>query len=242
VQDRPLLHIVISNATVLRAAAWGQRSRRARDKVWTAEQLRTFLDHLRGNDDRLYALWHLITTTGMRREDALGLRWPCVDLDERHIVIRETLTVAGNKPLFQELAKSEAGERMIALDTGTVAVIREHHRRQAAERLAIGPGWSGRPQDADLVFTQPTGKHLHPKKVSAAFTRHADRLGLPRIGVHGLRHTWATLAFRAGVPVAVVSQRIGHADPAITYGTYAWALEGDDRAAAETAAAAILGD
>jgi integrase len=63
-----------------------------------------------------------------------------------------------------------------------------------------------------------------------------------RIGVHGLRHTWATLALRAGVPIKVVSQRIGHADLAVTMQVYAHALDGDDATAAETTATAIFGD
>jgi integrase len=64
----------------------------------------------------------------------------------------------------------------------------------------------------------------------------------PRIGVHGLRHTRATLALRAGVPIEVVSQRIGHADPAVTMQVYSHALDGDDATAAETTATAIFGD
>jgi integrase len=92
------------------------------------------------------------------------------------------------------------------------------------------------------VFTRPDGTAIPPKRASQQFTRHVDAAGLPRIGVHGLRHTWATLALRAGVPIKVVSQRIGHADPAVTMQVYAHALEGDDATAAETTATAIFGD
>lgn len=74
------------------------------------------------------------------------------------------------------------------------------------------------------------------------FTRRVDAAGLPRVGVHGLRHTWATLALRAGVPVKVLSERIGHADPLITMQVYAHALGGDDAAAAEVTAPAIFPD
>ncbi len=84
--------------------------------------------------------------------------------------------------------------------------------------------------------------HGHPAEASLADVhRRVDAVGLPRIGVHGLRHTWATLALRAGVPLWVVSERIGHSDPAVTMSIYAHALDGDDQAAAETAARAIFG-
>ena len=129
-----------------------------------------------------------------------------------------------------------------APDTRTVAVLNGHRRQHVEERLAAGPAWSTHPQDHDLVFTRHDGTAIPPKRASQQFTRQVDAAGLPRIGVHGLRHTWATLALRAGVTIKVVSQRIGHADPAVTVQVYAHALEGDDATAAEITATAIFGD
>jgi integrase len=152
------------------------------------------------------------------------------------------VTVANGVIVWQRDAKSDDSERTIALDTRTIAVLNDHRRRQLEERLAAGPAWSTPPQDQDLVFTRPDGTAIPPKRASQQFTRQVDAAALPRIGVHGLRHTWATLALRAGVPIKVVSQRIGHADPAVTMQVYAHALEGDDATAAETTATAIFGD
>jgi integrase len=187
-------------------------------------------------------LWFLIATTGLRRAEALALRWDDVDLDRTRLTIRQTVTVANGVIVWQRDAKSDDSERTIALDTRTVAVLHDHHRRQLAERLTAGPVWSTELQDRDLVFTRPDGTAIPPKRASQQFTRQVDAAGLPRIGVHGLRHTWATLALRAGVPIKVVSRRIGHADPAVTMQVYAHALDGDDATAAETTAAAIFGD
>ncbi len=133
--------------------------------------------------------------------------------------------------VWQDDAKSNDSERTIALDTRTVTVLRAHRKHQTAERLAAGPAWSAHEHDRDLVFTRPDGTAIPPKRASQMFTRRVDAAGLPRVGIHGLRHTWATLALRAGVPVKVVSERIGHADPAITMQIYAHALEGDDATA-----------
>lgn len=218
------------------------RSRNARDKCWTREQLVSFLDYCRDVADRLYALWFLIATTGLRRAEALALRWPDVDLPRARLTIRRTVTVADGVVVWQDDAKSDDSERTIALDARTVAALREHRKRQAAERLAAGPAWSTDERDRELVFTRPDGTAIPPKRASQMFTRRVDAAGLPRVGVHGLRHTWATLALRAGVPVKVVSERIGHADPAITMQVYAHALDGDDAAAAEVTAAAIFPD
>ncbi|WP_052667596.1 site-specific integrase [Nitriliruptor alkaliphilus] len=216
------------------------RSRNARDHCWTRDQLLAFLDHTRDHPDQLHPLWFLIATTGLRRAEALALRWS--DLDGARLTIRQTVTVADGVTIWQHDAKSDDSERSIALDTRTLAVLHDHRRRQLEQRLAAGPAWSTHGQDHDLIFTRPDGTAIPPKRASQTFTHHVDRAGLPRIGVHGLRHTWATLALRAGVPIKVVSERIGHADPAVTMQVYAHALEGDDATAAELTATAIFGD
>ena len=175
------------------------RSRNARDHCWTREQLVVFLDHSRDRGDRLHPLWFLIATTGLRRAEALALRWTDLELDLQRLTIRQTVTVANGVIVWQRNAKSDDSERTIALDTRTVTVLTGHRKRQAEERLAAGPAWSTQPQDHDLVFTRPDGTAIPPKRASQMFTRQVDAAGLPRIGVHGLRHTWATLALRAGV-------------------------------------------
>lgn len=216
------------------------RSRNARDKCWTRDQLVAFLDHCCDIDDQLRPLWFLVATTGLRRAEALALRWRDVDLDEARLTIRETVTVADGVVIWQDDAKSRDSERTIALDARTGAVLREHRKQQAEQRRACGSAWSTDERDHGLLFTRPDGRFIPPRSASRMFTRRVDAAGLPRIGVHGLRHTWATLALRAGVPVKVVSQRIGHADPAVTMQVYAHALEGDDATAAEMTADAIF--
>lgn len=109
---------------------------------------------------------------------------------------------------------------------------------QAAERLAAPPGvWT----DSGLVFTRADGSGHRPKRLSSNFTKAVDAAGLPRVGVHGLRHTYATLALRAGVSPEVVSKRLGHSSVVVTLSIYAHVFEQDDQAAAEQIAAAIWG-
>ncbi len=218
------------------------RSRNARDHCWTRDQLVAFLDHTRDNGDRMHPLWFLIATTGLRRAEALALRWSDLELDRARLTIRQTVTIANGVVVWQRDAKSDDSERTIALDTRTIAVLHDHRTRQDHERRAAGPAWSANEQDHDLVFTRADGRAIPPDRASQMFTDRVNTAGLHRIGVHGLRHTWATLALRAGVPIKVVSERIGHADPAVTMQVYAHALEGDDATAAETTATAIFGD
>ena len=101
--------------------------------------------------------------------------------------------------------KTSRSRRTVALDPGTVAVLRTHRRAQAAERLQIGAGW----KDHDLIFCKVDGVPLHPERVSREFDRRVQRWDLPKLTLHGLRHTWATLALSSGVHPKVVQDGSG---------------------------------
>lgn len=145
--------------------------------------------------------------------------------------------LAGEADDAGQLGKTIAAERSLALDPATVEVLRRWKVRQTEERLAAGPAW----QDTGLVFTREDDTGHRPKRLSSAFTADVDRAGLPRIGLHGLRHSYATAALRAGVSPEVFSKRLGHSSVVVTLSIYAHVFEHDDVAAAERAAAAIYG-
>jgi integrase len=198
-------------------------------KTWSADELRTFIASTHG--DRLAALWHLCAMTGVRRGEALGLRWEDVDLEAARISVRHTIVIVGNVPL-ESRPKTKRGVRVVSLDQGTVAALREHRKAQLEERLAWGPAWT----DTGLVFTREDGTLLHPNVVSRSFKLALKRAGLPPIRLHDLRHTHATLALQAGVPAKVVSERLGHAGIGITLDTYSHVLPGMQEEAAATVA------
>jgi integrase len=139
--------------------------------------------------------------------------------------------------VIQDNGKTDAAERSIALDHRTIDALANWHRQQTRERTS----WPGDYNDAGLVFTYEDGTGLRPKRLSSYFTAATDRAGLPRIGAHGLRHTYATAALRAGVSPEIVSKRLGHASVVITLSIYAHVFEQDDQAAAQRVADAIHG-
>lgn len=108
----------------------------------------------------------------------------------------------------------------MALDATTVAVLRAHRRRQLEERLAWGAAWT----DSGLVFTYEDGSMLRPDFVTHHFLHLAKGAGLPVIRLHDLRHTSASLALAAKVPLKVVSDRLGHSSTAITADLYSHVL------------------
>ena len=204
-------------------------------ETWPTAQLGEFLAGV--EDDPLYAAYVLIATTGMRRGEAMGLRWQDVDLDAGFVRIRQTLTTVNDQLVF-DTTKTAKSQRRISLDPDTIAALRRHRARQAEDRLLVGEDWD---DSNDLVFTQADGTAVHPDRWTRAFKRHVKRLGLPELrGPHSLRHTWATLALEAGIHPKVVSERLGHSTIAITLDTYSHVVEGMDADAATTVADQIF--
>jgi integrase len=244
---RTVLHV---HATIRRALAdatrWGlvprnvallsspPRPGRPELQVWTAADLRSFLAFV--EDDRLYALWLLAASTGMRRGEVLGLQWPDVDLGRARVAVRRSLVTVGHQVVVSE-PKTAKGRRSVALDPTTVAGLKAWRKHQTAERLAWGPAWT----DSGLVFTCEDGRPLHPREATRAFTRHVLAAELPIIRLHDLRHTHATLALAAGVHPKIVQERLGHANIAITLDTYSHAVPALEEQAARTVADLVFG-
>lgn len=201
--------------------------------TWSAEELRRFLDHV--SADRLYAVYVLAASTGMRRGEVLGLRWKDLNFEASRLSIRQTLLSVNNEVRLST-PKTARGRRSVALDSMTLAVLRAHRSRQLEERLAHGADY----EDLDLVFARADGRPVHPETVSQAFERRVRSAGLPRIRFHDLRHTHATLALAAGVHPKVVSERLGHATVAFTMDVYSHAIPALQAEAAETVAALIF--
>lgn len=199
--------------------------------AWTAEELALYLSTTR--EDRIRATWHLAAYTGMRRGEILGLRWTDLDLNAASLIVRQTIVLVDSRPTFDTPKSHEA--RVIDLDPDTVMALRGHRSRQAQERLAWGPGYA----DTGLVFTKEDGCLIHPDRLSQLFEQSVRRSLVRRITLHSLRHTHATILLAAGVPVKVVSERLGHSDPAFTMRIYQHVLKGMQSSAAALFASVI---
>lgn len=204
--------------------------------TWTADELAAFLEHVSG--DRLFAAYVLLATTGMRRGEVFGLRWRDVDLSARRASITQTVTTVNDK-LVLGPTKTNRSRRTISLDPTTVDVLHAHRVVQDQERATAGQAWD---PSYDLVLCDGTGRPEHPDRFSRQFQRYVKATDLPPLrGPHNLRHTWATLALRAGVHPKVVSDRLGHATIAVTIDTYSHVAPSLDAEAADTVAADIFG-
>ncbi|MCZ7598382.1 MAG: site-specific integrase [Gammaproteobacteria bacterium] len=203
-----------------------------RQRVWDEGEVARVIASADDQQERLYL--RLALTTGMRPGEIIALTWDAVDLERGLLSVSSHMQTDETGSYLTEGAKSQAGERDIHLDRSTLAELRSWSVEQKRIRLRT-PMW----RDQGLLFTNVYargGVFGGPVSRSAPdrwVRRAAERAGATALSPHGLRHTWASIALAKGVPITVVSQRLGHANPSITLRIYAHALPGGDRLAAD---------
>lgn len=188
-------------------------------------EIPTMLAGLRGR--LLYPIAVVALGTGMRRGELCGLRWRDVDLDGGSLRVEQSLEQTRGGLRFKA-PKSVRSRRSITLSPAVVAELRAHWKAQQEQRLALGLGRT--PPDG-LVFATWEGKPRQPDKLSVEFSTAMNRIGLPHITLHSLRHTHASQLITSGMDILTVSRRLGHGSPAITLNVYGHLLTSQDRAA-----------
>ena len=189
--------------------------------VWDERQAAAFLNYVETTGDPMAALWRLMLATGLRRGELLGLTWADVDLVDGFLnVVRSRTTTGVDTP------KTSKGRRSISLDDGTVDALARWKDQHEVAATTFGV-WS-----SPYVATDLDGRPIQPLAFTRRFQAAAKRAGLPIPRLHDGRHTAATLALQAGVPINVVSGRLGHEHVSTTLDVYAAYLPLADRDAA----------
>lgn len=197
------------------------------------EQVRALMANL-SRTPTLLQLVPFMALTGVRRGEALGLRWG--DVDEEAGVIHLTKQVYRDKRgLMLRDLKTDGSSRDLDLSAPLLEVLRQRRKAQLKDRMAAPAGaWA---EDRDLVFTTKLGSMIEPQNVNRAFREAAKRAGLPTVGEegkvtpHSLRHSVATLLLADGVDEKVVAELLGHSSPRITREVYQHVLPKQRQAA-----------
>lgn len=185
-------------------------------KAWSEEEAARFL--ATASKDRLYALWAVALAIGLRRGEALGLRWADVDLTRGRVQIAQSLSRVGRELSLKEV-KTESSAAGVPLPAELVSILRQHRRAQLADAKIAQRNELG------LVFTTKNGTPLEPRNINRAFATLCGRAGVRPIRVHDLRHSCATILFTMGIEAATVQRILRHSSISVTTGTYVEVIE-----------------
>lgn len=189
----------------------------------SSAEVSLLLEHAQGKD--YYPVIYTAISTGLRRNEMLGLRWRDVDLLMASISVSQVLYKGRGRIEFKE-PKTEHSRRRVAMTPKLAIYLREHRQRQ--EQIM------GRPLTLDdLVFCHPDGTPLDPSTVSHSFFRIVKEAGL-KVRFHDLRHSCASLMLREGIHPKIVSEMLGHSSVAITLDIYSHVTPGLQEAAAKS--------
>jgi integrase len=188
-------------------------------RAWRPDEVARFLEAANGH--RLYPLFALMLATGLRPGEALALRWE--DWEGETLHVRHTLLRDGTLGP----TKTPGSNGTLYLDPATQDLLREWRERLEGEKEA-SPDWV----DHCLMFPSTRGTPLDYGNFKRAFYALQEKAGVSRITPHGLRHTYTSLALRAGLPPKVVAARLRHADPTFTVKVYQQLIEEDHRTGA----------
>ncbi|WP_024834219.1 site-specific integrase [Ruminiclostridium josui] len=235
-------HRVLS-AVLFRAVKWGyiQSNPAARaDLPSIANRRAAYLDE--PDARRLLELlkdepikWRTIVTfdllSGLRRGELAGLRWQDVNSEEQTIIIRQTSNYLPGKGVYVDTPKTTTSNRPLKLSRSAFLLLMEYKRWQDDQRDALGDAW----KDKDgRIFTTDDGAPMFPDSITQWFSKFVKRTGLPKVTVHSLRHTYASLMISDGVPLVVVSHQLGHAQTSTTANIYAHVIVSAEARAAQT--------
>ena len=190
------------------------------------DEARAFLNSLKG--DRLEALYSVALTMGLRQGEALGLRWPDVDLELGYLRVSKQLQRINGKLELVE-PKTKRSRRTLAMPPSIGRSLAAHRSRQLKERIDVGSRWV----DTGLVFTTREGRGLDGTAITKQFQAHLQKIGLPRRRFHDLRHSCATLLLVQGVSPRVVMDVLGHSQIGLTMNTYSHVIPDLKRDAAD---------
>jgi len=224
-QERELVSSDPTSLLVGKKAPKAVRDEPRQLKAWSKSQVQQFLEHIQGDEFEVFCT--VCLATGLRRGEILGLERQDVDLANQTISVRHQLCIVGTMPTFQP-PKTQASKRTIAIGPNTAAMLKRHMADQAEARLSADR-WNN---ERALVFCGLEGELIRPDHATKRIKRLVSEAGLEWIGLHGFRHTMASLALQNGTDIATVSQRLGHSNTHVTARIYLHGSAESDRSAA----------
>ena len=191
-------------------------------KIWSYEEINTFLEHCEG--ERHHLTFLLAIYTGLRRGEILGLKWSDIDLVNKTIRVQRSLAYIPKKGYILTSTKTRKSNRIVPISDTVVNELVKYCKQQEIWKEQLGEQY----QEEDLVICTETGSKQDPRNVLRALKRLITTSNVTHIRFHDFRHTHASILISKGVDVVKVSKRLGHANAKITLETYAHLVPDED--------------
>ena len=167
------------------------------------------------SENPLMTLAKFILFTGLRRGEALGLKWADIDFKEKTISIHRSV-VKGDKEIIIKSPKTKAGIRIVPIPADFISVLKNHKKDQAAQKKKTKDFYKER----DFVFATSTGDNYHPDSVRNGVEKLLKAIGQATVAPHTLRHSYASFLFDIGEDPKVIQSILGHSSVSTTLDIY----------------------
>ena len=191
------------------------------NNYYNKQELNKFLDVAKDTSLKKYALFRLLSYSGMRAGECLALAWHDLDYKNNTIAINKTLARIKDKLVIQT-PKTKASNRVISLDTETIQVLKMWQLEQRKQLLKLGINSMNKHQ---LIFSNGNNEYIYSGTVRKSIKILAKKAGIHSITTHGFRHTHATLLFASGMDIKQVQARLGHSNVQTTLNIYTHAIQ-----------------
>jgi len=209
------------------------------------EEAQRVVELLENEPIQLRTMITLLIYSGFRRGELGGLQWSDIDFVNNVIHVRRVTQYLPKQGVFVKETKNRGSTRTIKISSIALVLLKQFKTWQDTERLRLGEAWQSeyreiakenkkKFQRVEWLFTTWNGMPIFPDTVTSQFKEFIKRNNLPYVGIHGLRHTNATLQIASGVNLRTVSSRLGHTQTSTTSNIYSHAIQSADAAAAET--------
>lgn len=186
---------------------------RREPSFYTAEQIEKLLDAIK--DEKLYLLIKIVTFYGLRRSEALGLKWDSINFDENILSIRHTV-VKVDKIVHKDKTKNASSYRSFPLIPEIREELLKERERQVENKKLFGKEYI----DSPYVFVWENGNPISPDYATKGFSKLLKRYNMPHIRFHDLRHSCASILLSKGFTLKDVQEWLGHADIKVTANVY----------------------
>ena len=211
------------------------KAKRAKVDSYQPEEITRILEALENEPLKWQAIVHLMIITGCRRGEIMGLKWAQIDWEHNVISIQEA-RLASDSGTYEDTPKTPESQRYINIPRETIRLLAAYRQEQERTRRVVGDRWV----ETGYVFTQDTGKPMHPDSVNGWLNKFSRKYDLPHIHPHAFRHSMASILINSNTDILTISKRLGHSMTSTTLNFYGHLIQKADAQSSECIADVLL--